>query len=310
MKIRWKRWFTVLLLTVAALAVALVVAYETGVIEERLGRTVVHRIEQATGGRVQLGAFHLRLWPIRAELDDLTVHGTEPSSAAPLVRAARVSVAIHIVSLFKKQLSLDELVIEQPQVRMQFEKDGRSNLPIAAPHTGTRPWRDTLFDLRIGHLDLREGAATINDLRVPLSLAAHDIVFQLHSDGDQNAPNAYSGRLECKHVRLAERHDMPFPFDASAKFTLRRDSFDLDDFTWKLPHSELNVRGELPSFAVPSNWNLHYRGRLSLADVRAMRQANGQEVATILDTTFAFHTSGFTPAEWKHGATMKSLTGA
>jgi len=319
MKIRWKRWFTVLLLTVAALAVALVVAYETGVIEERLGRTVVHRIEQATGGRVQLGAFHLRLWPIRAELDDLTVHGTEPSSAAPLVRAARVSVAIHIVSLFKKQLSLDELVIEQPQVRMQFEKDGRSNLPIAAPHTGTRPWRDTLFDLRIGHLDLREGAATINDLRVPLSLAAHDIVFQLHSDGDQNAPNAYSGRLECKHVRLAERHDMPFPFDASAKFTLRRDSFDLDDFTWKLPHSELNVRGELPSFAVPSNWNLHYRGRLSLADVRAIfhkpttpdaiADFSGQARYAAGEWSGSGHYSGHDirfPYEWFHASGMET----
>jgi hypothetical protein len=37
----------------------------------------------------------------------------------------------------------------------------------------------------------------------------------------------------------------------------------------KLPHSDLNLRAELPSFE-RSDWNLHYRGRLTLADVRTI----------------------------------------
>ena len=37
----------------------------------------------------------------------------------------------------------------------------------------------------------------------------------------------------------------------------------------KLPHSDLNLRAELASFAKP-DWALHYRGRLSLTDVRTI----------------------------------------
>ena len=46
-------------------------------------------------------------------------------------------------------------------------------------------------------------------------------------------------------------------------------SFELDDLALKLPHSDLNLRAELPSFT-QSDWNLHYRGRLTLADVRTI----------------------------------------
>ena len=60
---------------------------------------------------------------------------------------------------------------------------------------------------------------------------------------------------------------MPFPFDLSVKFTLHRDSFEADEIVLKVLHSELNLSAELPSFA-RSDWNLKYRGRLSLADVR------------------------------------------
>lgn len=266
----WKRRTTRLLLFTVAVLVALLIAYETGLVEQRVGRIVVHRIEQATGGHVELGAFHLRLLPLRAELDDFTLHGREGPGVRPLFRAARVEVGIHIVSIFKRQFSLDELSIDQPHVRVEFQKDGRSNLPTPAIQTGNRPWRDTLFDLRIGRLELHDGSALINDKRIPLSLEGRDLEFQLRYDAPAAGAALYLVHLDWKQVRLTERHDLPFTFDFSTKFTLSRDSFELDDFVLRLPHSEFNVRAELPSFARPDDWNLHYRCRFSLADVQTI----------------------------------------
>ena len=269
MTARWKCWVFGALFVVVATVVATLLAFETGFVEQRIGRLVVHQIERRTGGRAELRAFHLHIWQLRAELDDLTVHGTESNTAAPLFRASRVDLAVHVISIFSHKFALDELAIDAPQVRVQFDKQGHSNLPSPKTQPGNRPWRDTLFDLRIGLLELRNGSATINGQKVPLSLEGRDLTFQLRYDAPATASESYAGRLECKQVKLAERHDMSFPFDIDARFTLHRDSFELDSLVWKLPHSELNLRAELSTFARP-DWDLHYRGRLSLEDVRTI----------------------------------------
>ncbi len=84
--------------------------------------------------------------------------------------------------------------------------------------------------------------------------------------------DSYVGDLSWQQVEFAEKRNMPFRFDLSAKFTLHRDSFELDDLVCKLPHSEFDLRAELASFERP-DWTLHYRGRLSLADVRRIFRA-------------------------------------
>ena len=78
---------------------------------------------------------------------------------------------------------------------------------------------------------------------------------------------AYVGNLSWNQVELDLQRDVPLRFDLSTKFVLHRDSFELDELVWKTLHSELNLRAELPSFA-RAEWNMHYRGRLSLEDVR------------------------------------------
>src|SRR5271166_847333 len=56
---------------------------------------------------------------------------------------------------------------------------------------------------------------------------------------------------------------------STARFSLHRDSFELNEIAVKALHSTLNLQAELPSFSRP-DWNFKYRGRLSLADVRSV----------------------------------------
>jgi translocation and assembly module TamB len=317
---RWMRRLAWASFAAAALVIALMVAIGSGFVENRIGRLVVHQIGRRTGGRAELRAFHLHIWQLRAELDDLTVHGLEPANVAPLFRASRIRVDLRLVSFFGPKFALDELVIDEPQVRVQVDAAGQSNLPSPKAPTASRPWRDTLFDLRIGRLELRDGSALINDRRVPLSLTGRDLSFQLlyvpPSAGASSA--AYAGHLEWKQVQLAEGHAMPFPFDIDTKFTLHRDSFELDNLDWKLPHSELNLRAELQSFGHP-DWNFHYRGRLSLVDVRnifrapktpdAITDFSGQARYLQGEWTGSGHYSGHNirlPYEWFHAAGMEA----
>jgi translocation and assembly module TamB len=230
---------------------------------------LVGEIQTATGTRVELTGFHVRLWKLRAEMDGLTLHGLEDQKSPPLFHADRLDVGIRIVSFFGRKIALDEMIVEKPQVAVRVDKDGHSNVPTPKSRPSDRPWRDTLFELKIGQLELRDGTMSYNDRRTPLVITGKDLEFTLRYDAPMSGPDAYVGNLTWKQVELAQAHNVPFRFDIATKFTLHRNAFELDDLVCKLPHSELDLRAELPSFA-KGDWNLHYRAKLALEDVRTI----------------------------------------
>ena len=103
------------------------------------------------------------------------MHGLEAAGAPPLFHAAHVNVAIRILSLIGKEIAIDELVFDQPQVAVRVDKNGKSNVPTLRVAGSKRPWRETLFSLRIGHLELRGGSVTFNDREEPLGMLGENL---------------------------------------------------------------------------------------------------------------------------------------
>jgi translocation and assembly module TamB len=315
---KWIHWTRRgLLLAIAAAILAVLLLWE-GFSQEWLRHELVQQIELGTGTRVEMTGFHFHLWTLRAELDGLTLHGLEDNNLTPLFHADRVYVGVRIISFFEKKFALDELIVEKPQVAVRVEKDGRSNVPSPKPRAANRPWRDTLFTLQIGRLELRDGIVSYNDRRVPLTVAGKDLEFALRYAAAGAGSDTYVGSLSWKQVELAQAHDNTFRFDLSTKFTLHRDAFELDELICWLPHSELNLRAELATFAKP-DWNLHYRGRLSLEDIRTIYRApatpdgiadfSGQAQYKSGDWTGSGHYSGHDirlPYQWFHAGGMET----
>jgi translocation and assembly module TamB len=264
---RLKRWTRRALILIIAVAVVVIVIFATGLADRWIRSALIGQIEQGTGARVEIGAIHFRLWGLRAEIDNLTLHGLEAADQPPLFHADRIDASIRVISFFGRQIALDELIVQRPEAAMRIDRNGRSNLPTPKSSASNRPWRATLFQLRIGRLALNDGGAQYNDRRVPLEIQGQNFNFALHFDAPAVGADSYVGNLSWQQVKLASGQDAPFPFDLSVKFTLHRDSFEADEIVLKVLHSELNLRAELPSFA-RSEWNLKYRGRISLADVR------------------------------------------
>ena len=225
------------------------------------------QLETRTGTRVELGGFHMHALRMRLEIDNLTLHGLETSSEAPLFHADRVQIGITVLSFLHREFRIDELVVERPEVSVRLEKDGHSNVPTPKTQASAGPWQESLLNLRIGRVELRNGGANINDRRVPLELRGQNLTFLLQYVMPADGNGAYAGNLSWNQVELDLKRDVPLRFDLSTKFVLRHDSFELDELVWKTLHSELNLRAERPSFA-RAEWDLHYRGRLSLEDVR------------------------------------------
>jgi translocation and assembly module TamB len=266
-KLRWPHWTAGSVLLVALCVAAVIYIVRKGLIDPWIERQVIEQIEQRTGTRVELGGFQLNLWGLQAELDNLTLHGLEASVEPPLFHADRVTVGLHIVSFFERKVSLDQLIVAAPKVYLRFDANGRSNVPSPRVNPKAKPWRETLFDLTIGRLELNNGSATYNDRRVPLDVRGQNLAFRMEYDRPASGDDTYVGSLTWRQVQIAAQRDAPFPVDLTTKFTLHRNAFDLDELTLNLPHSDLNLRAELASFA-SSDWDLHYRGHLSLVDLR------------------------------------------
>jgi translocation and assembly module TamB len=260
---------------------------------------ILRQVEQRTGTHLEMDSFRFNLWRLRFEIAGLTVHGLEPPGYPPLFRANRLELGLRVISFFHRQVALQDLLLDRPEIFVRFDGKGHSNLPPQRQGSSNRPWRDNLFSLRIGHLELRDGAAIWNDYRVPLSLAGNNLNFDLRYFASADpASSSYVGALQWQQVQFTEKRNAPFSFDLSSKFTLHRNAFELDDLSVKLPHSEFGLRAELASFAHP-DWDLHYRGKLSLVDVRTIFRAPTTPDA-IADFSgqahYAAKTSG--PGEW------------
>jgi translocation and assembly module TamB len=266
---RWTRRGAVLIVAIAAIVFA---AFESGLAERWLRGYLISKIAQSTGARVEIGGFHFHIWGLSAEIDNLTLHGLEGANEPPLFHADRVDASARIVSVFGRQFALDKLIIERPAAAVRIDREGHSNVPSPNRPRSNRPWRATLFQLRISQLALNDGSLQYNNQRVPLDLDGRNFDFTLHYEAPVGAQDAYIGNFNCQQVMLKARKDLPFPFDVSVRFTLHRDSFEADEVALSALHSQLNLSAELPSFS-RSDLNLKYRGRLSLADIRKiMRQ--------------------------------------
>jgi translocation and assembly module TamB len=266
---RCKKWALGSLIAIGVVVLAVAAIFESGYADRWIRSEIISQIEERMGARAEIGGVHFNPWHLSAGISDLTVHGLEGPGAPPLFHADRVDVTARILSLFRHEFALDEVIVERPEVAVAIDKNGHSNVPTPELRRPSRPWQTTVFNLRIGQLALRDGAVSYNNQRTPLVLEGRNFQFTLHYNAPVDAADSYVGSFEWQQVRLAAAHDLPFRFDISAKFTLHRDAFELQELVWTGPHSRLNLRADLASFARP-DWDVWYRGKLSLDDVRAI----------------------------------------
>src|ERR1700722_4281620 len=268
-------WPKLLLLLVVLTVGAVSVIVETGLVERWTRVILVLQLEKLTGTRVEIGAFHFHILRLRAEMDGVTMHGREEKGLPPLFHAARVTAGIRLLSFFGRRFALSELVIDHPDIFIRIDQNQQSNIPAPRASTPEGSWRGPLFDLQIAHLSLENGSCVFNDVRVPLAVEANNFQFGLIYAGGKagGSGEAYVGTAAWNRMLLVTHRYLPFRSDVSLKFTLTRTAFSLEELRWKLPHSEVDLRADLASFARPDDWSFRCRGKLALDDINTvMRQ--------------------------------------
>jgi translocation and assembly module TamB len=231
-----------------------------------LQRLLISRLERASGGRVEFRAMSIRWLAMRVTIHGLVIHGNE-SAGEPLFSANEVQAALRVDSLWGRRISLNELLVEQPHVHIVVGKNGASNVPTPVrPPSAKRQWNDTLFQLRIHRLLLTDGWVLFNDVKTPITVHGGDLRFSLDAGGTPDHP-LYLGNFEWQTVEFDSKRFMPLPVGLTAKFTLSRDGFALEQGVLNAGHSRIDAQVEMNGFANPQ-WNYRYRGWVQLVDFR------------------------------------------
>jgi translocation and assembly module TamB len=269
-KWRWLRhaiWVLAVKLTLILLiALGVTVFIASGAANPIVHRFVVRRLESMTGGRVELRSLSIRWTSLEFRLRGLVIHGREPADTEPLFAADEVLAGLRVDSYWGRKFSLQDLLIEKPQVHIRVEKNGSNNLPVRKTTATRKSPQQLLFDLHIHRLQLQNGWLLYNDVRKPLSLEGRDLHLAIDGSGTAGHP-LYIGALDWQSITFTEKRFLPIPVGVSAKFTLRPEGFTLDQGVVSAAHSHMDTQVEMEDFAQPK-WSFRYRGWINLQDVR------------------------------------------
>jgi translocation and assembly module TamB len=266
-KIRWLRhvaWVSSVAIFLAL--TALVIFFGSGAGNPLIRRVLVRRLQALTGGRVELRTISIDWLSLRATLKGLEIHGLEPTGTEPLFAAEEVQTDLRIDSWWGRKVSLDGLMVREPHIHIRIGKNGVTNVPTPPRPRSSKPLGQTLLDLHIRHLNLENGWVLYNDVKVPLALEGDNLRLALTSSGPMDHVS-YDGNLVWQNVTFTAQRFLPIPIGVSAKFTISRDGFTLQQGVVSAAHSHVDAQAELTNFADPQ-WNMRYRGWLELVDLR------------------------------------------
>src|SRR5215471_12931514 len=114
----------------AVLAIlGVIIFFVSGAGNPLIQRLLIARLERATGGKVEFRAMSIRWLAMRVTLNHLVIHGNEPAGVEPLFTADEVQAALRIDSFWGQRVSLNELLVQQPNIHIIVGKNGGTNVP-------------------------------------------------------------------------------------------------------------------------------------------------------------------------------------
>jgi translocation and assembly module TamB len=209
-------------------------------------RTISEKVETVTGGKTQIGGLDFQPSTLTAHLYNIVIRGIEPSDDPPLLKVDELTVSLKIISAFRREISLSELIIQHPIVRIRVARDGKNNLP-QAPVSQSKSNTD-IFDLAVKHFALTTGEINYDDNKTPLSAELYD----LETDVSFNSlTTSYSGTVSYNNGKLQYAQYAPLLHSFNTKFTATRTHLTLESAQMKVASSSITLRGDVNDYPNP-----------------------------------------------------------
>ncbi len=214
--------------------------------QQMVRHRLIAAIEHATGGRVELGSFHVIPLQFQLEVRDLSIHGREAASERPLVHVDSMTATVDLSSVLGLRMAFRSLVLIHPVVHILYYPDGSTNQPVPQEKPGST--FDQLFAISVHRLEVRRGELFLQEQRLPLEFVSNDVEARLNYSF---LHRRYSGDVSVGKAETQLEGYRPVAWAAKTEFSIARDEVQLRSFSATAEGSRLQGGGTISDFRHP-----------------------------------------------------------
>ena len=214
--------------------------------QQMVRRRLTASIEHATGGRVDLGSFHVVPLHFQVEVRNLTIHGREAPSERPLVHVDSMTATVDLSSVLGLRMAFRSLVLIHPVVHILYYPDGSTNKPVPQEKPGST--FDQLLAISVHRLEVRRGELFLQEQRLPLEFVSNDVEARLNYSF---LHRRYSGDVSVGKAETQLEGYRPLAWAAKTDFSIGRDEIQLRSFSATAEGSHLQGGGTISNFRHP-----------------------------------------------------------
>ncbi len=285
---RPRRWWKFLLILFGAALLSTLAGLwymTTDSFQAYVRKRMVQEVERITGGRAEVGAFHVVPFHLQVEVRNITVHGSEGPKDVPLAHADSLLAQVKVISLLRTEFGFHTLVLDHPVVHIALGANGITNIPgfhvqIPVP-VNTRV--EQLFALNIDHLTVHNGELLWGDRAIPLDFAVQGTNVEMDYS---LLRNRYESHLSVGKVDTTLEDFRPFAWMATADFSLGTSFADIQSLTWNSGRSSLKAAGRISDFKDP-HLDGNYDAKVDLQEAAAIAHRHD-----LREGTAEFHGKG------------------
>ena len=232
-----------------AVVVAGVLIARTEWFRNTVREKIVSSVEEATGGKVDVGSFRFDWTNLRAEVRDFVIHGLEPAGSPPLFRASLIEITLKLTSPFRGMANLESLLVDTPQANLMVFANGRTNIPNPkVKKESDKSGLETIVDLAIRHFDLRNGTLQFAEHKTAFSAKGENLRAQLA----YNLANpSYTGEINIAPLHLAAGDRPPLDVVVRPPLRLEKDKVTLTNAHLNTPESEIVISADVDHLTAP-----------------------------------------------------------
>ncbi len=266
-----------MVVSIAVLAGAFVWYATTPAFANRVRRALVARLQEGTGGRVDVQSFTWRLTHLEFAVEGLTIHGRETRDQLPWLHIDRLYVRLQILSFFEPKIALNDLEADHPVFHLIVYPDGTTNSPHPRHPGRTSSKVDEVFNLRIARTTVNHGLAVLNQTKYPFQVAAGNLAARVsYVPSDDH----YVGAIHAEDVVAQRGTESPVHSVLDAQLDVGRGDAQLVSMTLESgPRNQpqktvVRLRGTLTDFADP-HWVFIVKGAIDAREIEALTGAPG-----------------------------------
>ncbi|HET8825972.1 MAG TPA: hypothetical protein VFM77_12635, partial [Terriglobales bacterium] len=214
--------------------------------QQMVRRRLIASLEHATGGRVELGSFHVVPLRFEVEVRDLTIHGREAPTDKPLAHVDSMSAVVDLGAVLGVRMAFDRLTLVHPVVHVIYYPDGSTNQP--SPKQASAATFDQIFAISIRRLEVKQGELLLQEERIPVEFVSNDVAARLDYSF---LHRRYSGDVSIGRAETQFAGYRPFAWGAKTDFSIGQDEIQVRSLSATSEGSRLQAGGTVRDFRHP-----------------------------------------------------------